>query len=139
MKRCVTVLAGFLAFSAIAKAGDGAVQLDVDSGSLPEQADLIQAEILADGYVEMDVADRVWLVEQLRLLQAGTVSLKTQERINGILRQAYADSRLVCTAPEKAPNSHIRKIKYCKTAAEWKRETQLPLPVTTRPVAVPNN
>ena len=120
-----------------------AVQLYASNVDLLGQIQFIERMIQMPEYIEMTVADKSVLNGQLDALKQGSLdvatSLKAREQVNAILKQAFADSRLVCTT-EKAPNSNMRK-RYCQTVNNKKMESQKALNTSAvnKPVMVPNN
>ncbi len=128
----------------LAESGNSeALQLDVTNADLLPQVQMIEYMIQMPEYIEIAAVDKSILKGQLAALQQGeldaTASLKAQEQVNAILKQAFADSRLVCTV-EKAPNSNLKK-RYCQTVGAKKKESQKALNTSAvnKPVMVPNN
>jgi hypothetical protein len=126
-----------------AKGNDEAVQLEASNTDLLAQIQIIERLLQMPEYIEITAADNSILESQLAALKQGSLdgaaSLEARKQVNAILKQAFADSRLVCTT-EKVPNSHMR-MRYCQTVAAKKRESQKALNTSAvnKPVMVPNN
>lgn len=125
MKRLFILSAVFL--SSLVHAGKSldseAVQLSVAAGNIPQQRQQIEAKLTQVEYTELGNENRAALNEQFTLLEASPLpadqALAAQNRINGILKQAFADSKLVCTY-EQPVGSNMKK-RSCVTAAAKKR------------------
>lgn len=126
-----------------AKGNNEAVQLDVSNTDLLAQIQNIERVLQMPEYIELTATDNSILESLMAALKQGSLdeaaSLVAQNQVNAILKQTFADSRLVCTT-EKAPNSHMR-MRYCQTVAAKKRESQKALNTSAvnKPVMVPNN
>lgn len=135
MNKALILLAAALLFAAPAVAADGAL-LDVAAGkSFEEQRDKIMVD-LADGetYAEISADDREKVATSLRRIQRvlgekGSMSalhpdervelVNEQERVNNILSQAGADSRMVCTREATVGTRLATRV--CRTVAERRR------------------
>jgi hypothetical protein len=124
MKRIIFISA--LLASSFAYAGTPldtqAVQLNLESGNIPQQRQQIEAKLGQIEYTELTSQDRQTLNEQFALLEAsasGPNAKQAEGRINGILQKAFDDSKLFCTY-DKPLGSNMKK-RSCMTAAAKKR------------------
>ncbi len=119
-------LALLFASTAFAGSGKEPAQLNIAAGNVPGQVQMIQQAIQEPQYVEMAAADKSALNGQLAALQQGQLdavaSLEAQEQVNAILKQAFADSRIVCTF-EKPLGSNMKQ-RNCRTVAAKKKQHQ---------------
>lgn len=111
---------------------------DATTASLAEQRVVIEGAIKdADDYAELRAADRKQVRDALdamagQLEGAGSLAalsdadrkslLAQQDEVNGILRTAHADSRLVCKR-EKEIGSNFRR-NVCMTVAQRRRMSE---------------
>jgi hypothetical protein len=116
------LLASSLAYAGTSLDGE-AIQLSVAAGNVPAQRQQIEAKLTQVEYSELSKDNRVALSEQFALLEssaaAGPGAKAAEDRINGILQQTFADSKLVCSY-EKALGSNMKK-RNCMTVAARKR------------------
>jgi hypothetical protein len=125
MKRLLVLSAVLL--SSLAYAGTTldteAIQLSLASGNVSMQRQQIEAKLGQVEYTELTKENRTALNEQFALLVGESVpsdAAKAAEiRINSILKQTFADSKLVCTY-EKPLGSNMKK-RNCMTVAARKR------------------
>lgn len=124
MKRLLLLSA--LLVSSLAYAGKSldtqAVQLSLAAGNIPQQRQQIEAKLSQVEYSELTSENRQVLNAQFALLEssaAGPEAKQAEARINGVLQQAFADSKLVCTY-DYALGSNMKK-RTCMTAAAKKR------------------
>ncbi len=100
-----------------------AVQFSFSAGNFSQQKQHIDSKLAGIEYVETTKESREILSSQFALLEGGTVSaeqgLKIQDTINAVLKQSFADSKLVCTF-ETPPGTNMKK-RACFTAAARKR------------------
>ncbi|MFZ9310786.1 MAG: hypothetical protein ACO24O_04710 [Arenimonas sp.] len=100
-----------------------AVQVSVAAGNIPQQRQQVEAKLTQVEYVELTKESRAILDAQFDLLEASPLTadqgLAAQNRINGILKQAFADSKLVCNY-EQTLGSNMKK-RTCLTMAAKKR------------------
>lgn len=126
MKALLLSSALFLAASS-ANAGKAldteAVQFNFAAGNFAQQKQHIDTKLAGIEYAETSKDSREKLNSQFAMLEAGTVSaeqgMKIQDAINAVLKQSYADSKLVCTF-ETPPGTNMKK-RICITAAARKR------------------
>lgn len=124
--KCLLVLSAVL-LSSLAYAGTTldaeAIQLSLASGNVSMQRQQIEAKLGQVEYTELTKENRTALNEQFALLVGESVpsdAAKAAEiRINSILKQTFADSKLVCTY-EKPLGSNMKK-RNCMTVAARKR------------------
>jgi len=125
MKRLLVLSAVLL--SSLAYAGTTldteAIQLSLASGNVSMQRQQIEAKLGQVEYTELTKENRTALNEQFASLVGESVpsdAAKAAEiRINSILKQTFADSKLVCTY-EKPLGSNMKK-RNCMTVAARKR------------------
>ncbi len=100
-----------------------AIQLSVAAGNIPQQRLDINQKLTQQEYAELKAADRAVLNQELDSLEsnalAGDDAVAAQNKVNGILAQAFADSKLVCTY-EQALGSNMKK-RQCMTVAAKKK------------------
>lgn len=100
-----------------------AVQVSVAAGNIPQQRQQVEAKLTQVEYVELTKENRATLEAQFDILEASPLpadkGLAAQNQINGILKQTFADSKLVCTF-EQPLGSNMKK-RTCITAAAKKR------------------
>lgn len=121
MKRLVFLSAVLL--SSLAYAGKSldteAVQVSVSAGNIPQQRQQIEAKLTQVEYAELTKENRAALNAQFELLQTTPLpadqGLAAQDRINGILKKTFADSKLVCTY--ETPLGSNKKQRTCITVA----------------------
>jgi paraquat-inducible protein B len=116
----------FLSFAAFAGSSKEPVQLNLAAGNVAGQIQAIQSVIGEPQYSEMTADSKSTLNSQLAALQQGQLdsvgAVEAQNQINGILKQAFADSRMVCTY-DKPLGSNMKQ-RVCKTVAAKRRQHQ---------------
>ncbi len=125
MKRLLVLSAVLL--SSLAYAGTTldaeAIQLSLASGNVSMQRQQIEAKLGQVEYTELTKENRTALNEQFALLVGESVpsdaAMAAEIGINSILKQTFADSKLVCTY-EKPLGSNMKK-RNCMTVAARKR------------------
>ena len=119
-------LALFFTSASFAGSAKEPIQLNIATGNVPGQVEMIQQAIQQPEYVEMTSADRTTLNRQLAALQQGQLDTvgtsDAQQQVNAILKKAYADSRIVCVF-EKPLGSNLKQ-RTCKTVAAKKKQHQ---------------
>lgn len=100
-----------------------AVQFNFAAGNFSQQKQHIDSKLAGIEYAETSKESRATLNSQFAMLESGSVSaeqgLKIQDTINAVLKQSFADSKLVCTF-ETPPGTNMKK-RTCITAAARKR------------------
>jgi len=116
------LLASSVAYAGTSLDGE-AIQLSVAAGNVAAQRQQIEAKLTQVEYTELSKDNRVALNEQFALLESsaatGASAKLSEDRINGILQQTFADSKIVCTY-EKPLGSNMKK-RSCMTVAARKR------------------
>lgn len=115
----------------VASARDAsAVQLSLTAGNIAQQRLDINQKLTQVDYVEMTPDKRKVLDQSLDALEGGQLTsadaLEAQNKVNEILKQAFADSKMVCTF-EQPVGTNMKK-KSCTTAGAKRRayeKTQL--------------
>ena len=96
-----------------------AIQLSVAAGNIPQQRQQIEAKLTQVEYAELTKQNRADLTAQFDLLGTSPLpadqGLAAQDRINGILKKTFADSKLVCTF--ETPLGSNKKQRTCMTVA----------------------
>lgn len=124
----------FLSFSAIfaasAQAGEEhdkvAVQFSIPAGNLEQQEQKILADMADIEYKEMSNEDRKLVRDQMAAIVDGTLTgaaaIAAQEEINELLREGFADSKLVCVQHKETGS--VRITRTCMTVAAKQRQHQ---------------
>ena len=116
----------FLSFTALAGSSKEAIQLNIAVGNVPGQIQAIQSAVNEPQYSEITTENKSTLNSQLAALQQGQLdsvgAVEAQNQINAILKQAFADSRIVCTF-EKPLGSNMKQ-RTCLTVAAKKKQHQ---------------
>lgn len=116
----------FLSFAALAASSKEALQLNIAAGNVPGQIQAIQSAVNEPQYSELTAENKSTLNSQLAALQQGQLdsvgAAEAQNQINAILKQAFADSRMVCTF-EKPLGSNMKQ-RNCMTVAAKKKQHQ---------------
>lgn len=111
-----------------ARAGEeldkAAVQFSIPAGNLAQQQQRILNDMSDIEYKEMSNDARKLVREQMAAIVDGTLTgaaaIAAQDEINELLKEGFADSKLVCTR-EKVTGSVIAT-RTCVTAAAKKRQ-----------------
>ena len=118
----LALLASSMAYAGSSLDGE-AIQFSLAAGNVSMQRQQIEAKLTQVEYTELTKDNRASLNEQFALLESSAVSGASaklaEERINGILKQTFADSKLVCSY-EKPLGSNMKK-RNCMTVAAKKR------------------
>jgi hypothetical protein len=116
------LLASSMAYAGSSLDGE-AIQFSLAAGNVSMQRQQIEAKLTQVEYTELTKDSRISLNEQFALLESSAVSGASaklaEERINGILKQTFADSKLVCSY-EKPLGSNMMK-RSCMTTLAKKR------------------
>ena len=119
----IMLFTSFFLISSMSLAGNSldkqAIQLSVAAGNISQQRLDINKKLTQTEYVEFTAANSLILNKELDSLEsnmlAGNEANAAQDKVNAILAQAFADSKLVCTY-EQALGSNMRK-RQCRTVA----------------------
>jgi hypothetical protein len=99
------------------------IQLSIAAGNLSQQRLEINQKLSLPNYSELSQDNRVELNQLLDSLVAdqllGSEAIIGQDKINNILKQTFADSKLVCKL-EAEIGSNMKK-KVCQTVAAKRR------------------
>ena len=101
-----------------------AVQFSIPAGNLEAQQKTILADMSDIEYKEMSNEDRKIVREQMQAIidgaLTGAAAVAAQDEINELLKQGFADSKLVCTRHKETGSVRITRV--CMTAAAKKRQ-----------------
>lgn len=123
-----------LSFSAIsagsALAGEEhdkvAVQFSISAGNLEQQEQKILADMTDIEYKEMSNENRKHVRDHMAAIVDGTVTgsaaIAAQDKINKLLSEGFADSKIVCTRQKETGSVRITRV--CMTQAAKKRQQE---------------
>lgn len=115
-------------FAGSARAGEeldkAAVQFSIPAGNLAQQQQTILNDMADIEYQEMSNDARKLVREQMAAIVDGTLTgaaaIAAQDEINELLKEGFADSKLVCTRQKETGSVRITRV--CMTAAAKKRQ-----------------